>query len=71
VITFDRSRFFDSVSKAPDMRVRYLDNEVAHLNLEGGSAAIDAMVQCQKAQDRSARDPFKAQSDAPRDPFAR
>ena len=69
---FERSRFFDAVSKGPDIRVRYHDTEVTHLNLDGSSAAIDAMVQCQTAQWKRTRDPFaKAQDRSARDPFAR
>jgi hypothetical protein len=57
-IPFDRGRVFEAISKAPDLRVRYGGKEVAHLKLDGSSAALDAMVQCQFDKDKPRRDPF-------------
>lgn len=64
VFTFDKSGFLNQLSTARDMRVSYHDNEVAHLDLDGASEALDVMRDCQAAQPA-------AQAKASRDPFAR
>lgn len=61
---FDKSGILNQLSSARELRISYHDNEVAHLDLEGASEALDAMRDCQAAQPT-------AQAKASRDPFAR
>jgi hypothetical protein len=57
-VVFDGGSVFDAISTERDVKVNYRGKEVARLDLDGGSAAIDAMVLCQPERPTPGRDPF-------------
>ena len=66
------TEFLDQFKKQRNMRISYLDEQIANLDLKKSYAAFTEVINCQNAMNESAasNDPFRQSKPAAIDPFA-